>query len=86
MTDDSALDDADRTWLNTIMPRGGIPVGFIAVILWIDENGEQRWKCYSPLDAPISTALGLFELGKLDMIARADSGLPLRYPDTNGDT
>lgn len=63
------------------MPEECIPQGFIAVFSFLAPDGSQCWRTYNQLDVPLSSVLGLLELAKLDAIARADSGLPIRYVD-----
>lgn len=74
-------DDIDKAWLDSIVPEGCVPLGFIGIASWLDEDGTQRWRCYSQIDVPISASLGLLELAKLELIARTDTGLPIRYPN-----
>lgn len=70
MSSESEMDEADRAWLATLVPEACVPQGFLAVAAWLDENGEQRWRCYNQLDANLSGCLGLLELAKFDLIAR----------------
>lgn len=83
--DPSEPDDLDKAWLASIVPEGCVALGFIGIASWIDTDGEEHWRCYSQIDAPISSAVGLLELAKLELIARTDTGLPLRYPHLDDD-
>lgn len=83
--DPNGPDEIDRAWLDSIVPADCLAVGFIGVVLWLDEDGDQCWRVYSQIDAPITTAVGLLEFAKLEMIARTDTGLPLRYPHLDDD-
>lgn len=83
--DPSGPDDIDKAWLDSIVPEGCMGIGFIAVAHWIDDEGTQRWRVYSQIEAPVATSLGLLELAKLELVARSDTGLPLRYPHLDED-
>lgn len=73
------LDDADRQFLESWTPPGSFILGYVGGIIWLDSEGHQRWRCISRADLPLTSVLGLLELCKLDMIARTDTGLPIRY-------
>lgn len=82
---DANLDDVDGAFIDSLMPEGSVPLGFVAVLLWVDGEGEQRWRCYSQMDTTVTTTLGLLELAKLDVVARSDTGLPIQYPEGTDD-
>lgn len=75
------MDEADLAFQASLVPEECIPQGFIAVFSFLAPDGSQCWRTYNQLDVPLSSVLGLLELAKLDAIARADSGRPIRYVD-----
>lgn len=83
--DPSGPDEIDKAWLESIVPEGCISDGFVAIVSWMDQEGKPFWRVYSQINVPLSTTLGLIELAKLEMVARSDTGLPLRYPHLDGD-
>lgn len=78
--DGNEMDEVDRAFLASLVPDECVPLGFIAGVLWLDENGEQRWRAYSQLDTPLTSHLGLLDLMKLDMLRRTP-GNPLSDPE-----
>lgn len=79
--DPSGPDEIDKAWLASIVPDGCLATGFVGIAHWIDPEGAEHWRVYSQIEAPISTTIGLLELAKLELIARTDTGLPIRYPE-----
>ena len=80
------FDDADKAWVDAITPDGSVPLTLVAMVSWIDTEGLQRWRSYVVSDEPVSSVLGLIEMGKLDVIARSETGLPIRYSEMDDDT
>lgn len=78
------MDDPDRAFLDSLLPEGAVPQGFIAVAAWVEADGAMRWRCYNQLDLPISGCLGLLELAKLDLVNRC-SPLPIARPTEDDD-
>lgn len=65
-----SFDDADLTFMRSLMPEGAIPIGLFAVVQWINpDTGAQQWRRYSPFDAPVSQAAGIALIGIMDMLA-----------------
>ncbi len=75
------MDAVDQAFQASLVPDESIPQGFIAVFSYVAPDGSQCWRTYNQLDAPLSSVLGLLELAKLDVIARCESGLPIRYAE-----
>lgn len=83
--DESGPDEIDKAFLASIVPDGCVGMGFVAIVAWINEEGAQLWRVYSQMDAPLTSTLGLLRLAELEMVARSDTGLPLRYPHLDED-
>lgn len=80
MMDD--LDDVDEAFIASLVPPGAIVTGVAAIVSWVDpDTGGQRWRNWCRMDLPVSSVIGLYELGKLDLIARSDTGLPISYEE-----
>lgn len=75
------LDEADKVFVDSLIPDGAIPVALVAVVAWVNGDGGMQWRCYVDADAPVSSVVGLCEFAKLHVIARSDTGLPFAYPD-----
>lgn len=75
------LEDVDRAYLESLMPDGSVPTALVSVVSWIDEEGKQHWRCHCIADAPVTSTLGLLDLAKMDVLARTDTGLPIRYDE-----
>lgn len=73
------LDKIDEAFVRSLIPEGATPLALVAVVQWFDPDGTQHWRCYPQCDIATSSALGLLEFAKLDLIARTDTGLPFRY-------
>ena len=73
------LDPIDAAFVDSWTPDNAFVVGFVGGIIWLDEEGNQLWRSFSRADLPLTSVLGLLDLCKLDMIARTDTGLPIRY-------
>jgi hypothetical protein len=75
-------DDADRRFVESILPESAIPEALIAIVSWLDpDDGTQRWHVYCQSDLPCSSNVGLLEIAKLSVIARSDTGLPFNYDE-----
>lgn len=66
-------DEADRAWLDSFipakMPDGAIIQGYMLVVSFINpETGESCWFAHRPMDAPISSCLGLMQMASFDMM------------------
>ncbi len=70
------MDEVDEAWLASIVPDDAVPVGFVAVAMWVTVDGEQKWSVYNQLDAALTTTVGLLELAKLEMIRRTTGTFP----------
>ena len=55
--------------------------GYVFVLSWVDAEGEQRWRCYVNSELPVSGTVGLLEMAKLNVLGRADAGMPFSYGD-----
>lgn len=76
-------DDTDQLLLQELVADDeAIVDGYVIVVSWTDGGGERRWRCFVNSDQPASTNVGLLELAKLDVIARTNTGLPIRYEET----
>ena len=75
------LDDVDRAFLSSWTPDDSFILGYVGGVIWLDSEGHQRWRSISRADLPLTSVLGLLELVKLDMVARTETGLPIRYPE-----
>lgn len=65
------MDEADRAFLDSLIPGGALPLGFVAIAVWSDaETGDLGWKFYDQLDMVLSNHIGLLELAKLEVIRR----------------
>lgn len=81
------MDDVDRAYLESWLPEGAVVVGMVSAVTYMaaDADGALRWAVHCDMDAPVTTTLGLLEMAKLDVIARSDTGLPLRYDHGSDD-
>ena len=71
-------DDLDReaiVFLDALLPDGAVPTVLIAVAAFLDENGDECWRCYCNSEAPCSTNVGLLEMAKLQIISRTETGI-----------
>lgn len=59
------LDEADRAFLETMVPEDALDPNLLAIVTWVDpETGATRWVLYAPDDSLLPTKLGLLELAK----------------------
>lgn len=83
MIDDENEDEVAAVgaeFMSATLPEGCVPLGFIAVIAYLDEDGDEAvrtWNGYP--DARSVTLAGLAELLKLDMVRRT---LPQIYQES----
>lgn len=76
------LDAADTAFVESLIPDGAVVSGLVAVVTFMQpETGLNEWKVYCDVDMPVSSTLGFLELAKLEVIARSNTGLPIRHPD-----
>lgn len=81
------MDPVDAAFLESfrepaIEATGGFGMpGFFAIVNWINDEGEMKMRYYNQLDLPSTQVIGLLEMAKLHVIASADTGLPIRYPE-----
>lgn len=81
------MDDVDRAYLDSFIPEGSIVIGMVTVVSFIPpgSDGALAWRVHNDIDAPLTSALGLLELAKLDLVARSNSGLPFSYQKDDDD-
>jgi len=67
---ESWMDDEDVAWINSFIGEGkdispGCTVeGYIAVISYLDEDGNHRFHKYHTLDRPLPSLIGLLDTAK----------------------
>lgn len=64
------MDEVDIAFVNSLMPENAISTGFLAVVTWLDLDGEPHWRVYNQTDGRISSVLGLLEIAKLNLAAQ----------------
>jgi len=57
-----------------VIPVGAVPTGAIAVVEYIDPETNRAYCVVHTGDEPLSTFLGLFELGKARLIEHFEAG------------
>lgn len=66
------MDEDDAKWVSTFVgssiAEGSLIQGFVACISYIDPEGNPCWKMYNSLDAPMAQLVGLFEMGKNEIM------------------
>lgn len=73
----SDFDKTDRKMAKDLVPDDTFVTDMIVMIRWMDADGEDRWRCYNATgDNPLSSKLGLLELGKFDLMNRCENVLP----------
>lgn len=55
------LDDTDKAFIDSLLPDGEAPLGVIAIIPFIDADGEFRWRNYINVDLLDVTVEGLLD-------------------------
>jgi hypothetical protein len=70
MSDENEMDDEDRAFLASMVPDDGLPLGFFAVAVWTEPDGELKWRFYDQLEMVLTNHIGLLELAKLEVIRR----------------
>lgn len=65
------LDAADRTFLASMVPNGGVVTQFVAVAEWINPDGTISWDAYVRSDEPPWSTVGLLELAKHGYVTEA---------------
>lgn len=74
------FDDEDRAYASALTPEGSFIGTMITVVSWMDSDGEEYWRCYNATNSVrAGQCVGLMEFAKPDMIARSETGLPIRY-------
>lgn len=59
----------EDAFIHEFVPEGAIPVGYVAVIAWIEkDSGRLAYKLVNDCDFNVAQAVGLLELGKLDLL------------------
>lgn len=80
--EDSDMETTLQQDLAEWTPDEAIITAAVAVITWLDPvTGEQHWRTVVDSDMPCAATIGMLEMAKLDIIARTDTGLPLRYEE-----
>lgn len=63
------FNQADKDFVDSLLPEGAIPTGIVTVLTYIDTSGENSWKLWVESDVPVTAIVGALELAKLDIIA-----------------
>lgn len=64
------MDKADEEWLtgfvgeDRIIKPDDMITGYIAVIAYVDKDGNNHFRKHNALDAPLSSVVGLLDLAK----------------------
>jgi len=64
------MDEVDAAFMDSLVPSGCTPTGFVAVATYMDENGVDKFKVYSQSELSLSSIVGHLEFAKLHMMAR----------------
>lgn len=64
------FNEADVAWLDDSIPRGTTPIGYVAAIMYLNEDGDPVVKTIQMTNDNLSTVVGMWELGKLDAVRR----------------
>lgn len=57
-----------------MLPAGAVPMAMVGVLEFLDSDGDASYVILHVGTIPVSTAVGLFELGKAQVIKRLDGG------------
>jgi len=81
----SETDEHDQAILEDLIhDPHAIVNGYVFIASWVDGEGQQRWRCYTNCDIPVSSVIGLLEMAKLDILGRSDTGMPFAYGEDEG--
>lgn len=62
------MDEEDIKWISTFgegrIPKGAMVEGFVAIISYIQPDGDRGWDAYNTLDMPLSNILGLMDMAQ----------------------
>lgn len=75
-------DSEDAALLASMLPTDSMVHGYVVAVSFSDGDGNPHWKVFANCDMSVTSTLGLLELAKLDVIARSDTGLPIRHEDS----
>jgi hypothetical protein len=81
MSDDCTCNsDHLREFATAILPAECVLNEAVLVTSYVDPDGGMCWGVtVANSEGPVSIVVGLLEMAKLDIIARTDTGLPIRY-------
>jgi hypothetical protein len=57
--------------VQAFVPEGAVPIASVAVVEYLDTDGNTRFGIEHHGDVPLSTFVGLMELAKVDMVESA---------------
>lgn len=73
---------ADRLMAKGLTPKNAFVTDMLVVYRWMDLNGEDHWGLYNATaDNSTSSKLGLLELGKAEILARATGKFTYKVDD-----
>lgn len=58
------MDDADRAWVDSLIPDGAVVEGYVAAISYIDPSGESHVRVHHDGELMASHLLGMCEMAK----------------------
>lgn len=66
------MDDVDRAFVDSLIPPGSAVPELLAIVQFLDEAGNPRWKVYNQTDQRVSGVIGLLELAKHHFLTEAE--------------
>jgi hypothetical protein len=81
------FDELDQQYAESLVSDDAAFVTqMITVVKWMDDEGDERWRCYvaSGQGERVATCVGLLEFAKVDLMTRGDV-FPVRASSEDDD-
>lgn len=67
------MDEIDSAFVDSLIPDGAAMPELLAIVQWLDEDGDPHWRVYNQTDQRTSGILGLLEMAKHHFLREADA-------------
>lgn len=64
------LDGIDKMYVDQFLPEGTMFAGLVSIVMFMDEDGNIRWRPWCTADIPCSTVIGVLETAKHHFIQK----------------